>query len=150
MRRSTVLIARTMIIILGAAVAIFLLYEPWTEGRNVGASVFRVYFQDPFLVYTYASSFPFFIGLRQLWKIVEKSTATQEQGEIIRALRIIQRCAFATAVLATGAIAYVVLMIRENDDIAGGVAMGMGVTVASFIVMYITHRRIKRKESDDE
>lgn len=151
MHRSTALIARTMIIILGAAVGSFLLYEPWMEGRNVGASVFRVYFQDPFLIYAYASSLPFFIGLRQLWKIGAKRQTTHEHIECLAALQIIQRCASATAILAAGAIGYFVLMMSKSDDIAGGIAMGVGIIVLSLSVAVCAHSyREKYVDRNDE
>jgi hypothetical protein len=54
-----------VIVLFGIGVLAFMLWEPHLEGRNVHASLFQIYFKDPFLAYAYVASIPFFVGLYQ-------------------------------------------------------------------------------------
>ena len=47
-----------------------LLWEPHVEGRNAHASLFEIYFKDPFLAFAYVASIPFFAGLYQAFKVL--------------------------------------------------------------------------------
>jgi hypothetical protein len=38
-----------MTVVVGGAVFVFLLWEPHIEGRNAHATLFQIYFNDPFL-----------------------------------------------------------------------------------------------------
>lgn len=53
---------RVGIVLFGVAALTFLLWEPHLEGRNVHATVYQIYFNDPFLAYAYIASLPFFLG----------------------------------------------------------------------------------------
>ncbi|HEX6125270.1 MAG TPA: DUF2975 domain-containing protein [Pyrinomonadaceae bacterium] len=91
----------------------------------------RDIFKDPFLAYIYLAFIPFFVGLYQAFTILGYA----RQNEIfskpsVRALRIIKYCASAMAILFLGAAAYLFIFIRGEDDIAGGVAMGVFIIFA--------------------
>lgn len=101
-----------------------MLWEPQVEGRNVNADQATIYFRDPFLVYAYVGSLPFFFGLYQAFKLL----GYVGQGEAfspgaIRALRSIRYCALAVIGFIVGAEVYIVLGV--DDDHAGAVAMGI-------------------------
>ena len=56
-------IARTLqvgVVLFGIAVLTFMLWEPHLEGRNAHATVFQIYFNDPFLAFAYVASIPVF------------------------------------------------------------------------------------------
>lgn len=126
---------RGIIIFLALGAFIFLLIEPTTEGRNVHATLFQIYFQDPFLLYAYASSIPFFVGMFHIWKLVGNAGKSKaDPTDSLRRLKLIQRCALTVTILAVGAVMYFFLMQRNTEDIAGGVAMGMMIIIASIVV----------------
>lgn len=100
--------------LLGAAALAFLLIEPRFEGRNAHATVFEIYFKDPFLAYAYAASIPFFIGLHQAFKALGG-------GDAKKALRTIRHCALAVAGFVTVSFAF--MGPAEDDDRPQGIVM---------------------------
>src|SRR3954469_14765390 len=126
MKRGSTIFLQAVIVLLGIGVLALLLWEPQVEGRNVHATLFEIYFKDPFLAYIYLAFVPFFVCLYQAFRIVGYA----RRNEIffqhsVRALRIIKYCALTTAIFILGAVVYLFIFIRAKDDIAGGVMMGV-------------------------
>ena len=124
MMYSRITVLRFILALLGLAVLVFMLWEPHLEGRNAHATLFQIYFHDPFLAYVYIASTPFFVGLVQLWKI----TGFAQRGrwlsdDTANALRMVKRCAF--ILIALIAIGELFILMSDSDDRAGGVAMGV-------------------------
>jgi len=135
MKRASTIFLQVVVVGLGAGVLTFLLWEPHLEGRNVHATVFEIYFKDPFLAYIYLAFVPFFVGLYQSFKILGYA----RRDEIffprsVRALRIIKYCALITALFILGAEAYIFVFVRGTDDVAGGVMMGAFIIFVSAII----------------
>ena len=131
MKRGSTIFLQIVILLLGAGVLAFLLWEPHLEGRNVNATLFEIYFKDPFLAYIYLAFVPVFVGLYQGFKILGYAGRDEIFSQrSVRALRIIKYCAFTTAIFFLGAEAYLFMFISGTDDIAGGVAMGAMVILA--------------------
>ena len=135
MKRGSTIFLQIVILLLGAGVLAFLLWEPQIEGRNVNATQFEIYFKDPFLAYIYLAFVPFFVGLYQGFKLLGYA----RRNEIffqrsVRALRIIKYCALTTAIFILGAEAYLFIFIRGTDDIAGGVAMGVFIILVCAVI----------------
>jgi hypothetical protein len=134
MKKALVTFLQVVIVLIGIAVFIFMLWEPHFEGRNVGATVSEIYFNDPFLVYAYTASIAFFIGLYQAFKLlgyVGKNTLLSPHS--LKALRTIKHCAMTILAFVVGAEAYL-FIAQPGDDIAGGVFMGLLLIAASGIV----------------
>jgi hypothetical protein len=135
-KRSLVLPTRFLQAVIGllAMVALaLLLWEPHLEGRNAHASLFEIYFKDPFLAYAYVASIPFFAGLYQAFKVL--GYIGQDNAfslETIRTLRTIRFCAF--AILGFVAVGELIIMLAESDDRAGGVFMGVLIAFGSVVV----------------
>jgi Protein of unknown function (DUF2975) len=135
MKRGSTIFLQVVIVVLGVSVFTFLLWEPHLEGRNVNATQFEIYFKDPFLAYIYLAFAPFFVGLYQGFKILGYA----RRNEIffqrsVRALRIIKYCALTMAIFILGAEAYLFIFIRGEDDIAGGVMMGVFIILVSAVI----------------
>jgi hypothetical protein len=60
MKRGSTIFLQVVIVRIGVGVLALLLREPQVEGRNVNATLFEIYFKDPFLVYIYLAFVPFF------------------------------------------------------------------------------------------
>src|SRR5438309_11687052 len=119
MKRGSTIFLQAVILLLGVGVFALLLWEPNLEGRNVNATLFEIYFKDPFLAYIYLAFVPFFVGLYQALKILGYA----RRNEIffqrsVRALRIIKYCALTTAIFILGADAYFSIFMRGTADIA--------------------------------
>src|SRR5947207_2852116 len=61
---------QTVIVLIGIGTITAMLWEPHFEGRNVHATLFEIYFKDPFLAYVYIASIPFFVALYQAFKVL--------------------------------------------------------------------------------
>src|SRR5690349_24219052 len=59
---------QAVILLIGIGALALMLWEPQIEGRNAHATVFEIYFKDPFLAYSYLASIPFFVALCQAFK----------------------------------------------------------------------------------
>lgn len=125
-------------IFIGIVVWIFLLWEPHLEGRNVGATLTQIYLQDPFLIFVYIGSIPFFVGLYQVYKLLTYARTKQiHTPATLKALQTIKYCALAT-------IAFVILaeirimLTHGNDDATGAFALGIIIITISLILTATT------------
>jgi Protein of unknown function (DUF2975) len=135
MKRSLTIFLQAVILLLAVGVFACLLWEPNLEGRNVHATLFEVYFKDPFLAYIYLAFVPFFVVLYQVFKILGYARRDElSLQHSVRALRIVKYCALTTAIFILGAEAYLFIFIRGKDDIAGGVMMGAFIILVSAII----------------
>src|SRR6267143_5745314 len=135
MKRGSTIFLQAVILLLGVGVFALLLWEPNLEGRNVNATLFEIYFKDPFLAYIYLAFVPFFVGLYQAFKILGYARRNEIFSQSsVRALRIIKYCALTTAIFILGAEAYIFIFVRGTDDVAGGVMMGAFIIFVSSII----------------
>lgn len=126
MKRSSAFFLQTATVLLGIAVFVFLLWEPHVEGRNAHATLFEIYFKDPFLACAYIASIPFFVALYQAFRLFGDAGRNKLFSlRSLSALRTIRTCAIMLLASIAVAEAFLFLMVRGKDDIAGGVAMGI-------------------------
>lgn len=135
LKRSSTAFLQVVIVLVGIGALALLLWEPHLEGRNVGATLFQIYFQDPFLAYAYTASIAFFVALYQAFKLlgyVGQNEVFSQRS--VRALRIIKYCAISLVGFVVGAEAYFFIGVRGTDDIAGGVMLGLAMAFLSAVV----------------
>lgn len=131
-RSSTVLLQIVLVLIGGGALA-FLLWEPHLEGRNRSATIYEIYFTDPFLAYVYVASVPFFVALYQGFKVLRFiAQNTVFSHAAVSALRTMKYCAIAL-------IGFVVVSVGfmgagDPDDRPAGVMMRILVLCPSIVV----------------
>lgn len=136
LKKTSTVFLQAVIVMIGIAALAFLLVEPHFEGRNVGATWFQVYFHDPFLAYAYTASIAFFVALFQAFRLLGQIRRNKVFSQAsVNALRTIRHCATVLATFILGAEAYFFLVQRgREDDIAGGVMMGLILLFASTVV----------------
>ena len=136
MKKSSTIFLRVVIVALGIGVLALMLWEPHLEGRNVNATLFEIYFKDPFLAYVYLGSIPFFVGLYQAFKILGYVGQNKTFSQVtVNALRTIKYCALITAGAIIAADAFLMIAARSNgEDAAGAVMLGLIATFASIVV----------------
>jgi hypothetical protein len=131
MNRSAAGWLQVAMLLLGLSTLAFLLGEPHLESRNAHATAYEIYFHDPFLVFVYAGSLPFFVALYRAFGLFEHVRQTGTFSQVtMAALRTIKRC----AVIIIGFVAVgMVFIIRsaDEDDRPAGVVMGLAVALAS-------------------
>src|SRR3954453_17774837 len=126
---------QAVVVLIGIGALALMLWEPHIEGRNAHATLFQIYFNDPFLAYAYTASIAFFVALYQAFKLL----AYVGRGEVfsqrsVKALRTIKYCAMSLVGFLVGAEAYFFIVQRSKDDIAGGVMMGLFLIFVSVVV----------------
>ena len=70
MKKGPAIFLQVIVALIGVASLAFLLGEPHLEGRNALATLFQIYFKDPFLAYVYLGSLPFYAALYQALKVL--------------------------------------------------------------------------------
>jgi hypothetical protein len=134
-KRSSLIFLQVVIVLIGIGVLAFMLWEPHIEGRNAHATLFEIYFKDPFLAYAYFASIAFFTALFQAFTLLKYIGQDRVFSlDSVRALRTIKYCAIALVATIGGAVAYLFIAVRGKDDIAGGVAMGLVMIFVSVVI----------------
>ncbi len=135
MKRTLTIFLQVVVLLIGFGTLAILLWEPHLEGRNVHATLFEIYFKDPFLAYAYIASISFFVILYQAFKLLGNIRQNKVFSlNSVRALRIIKYCAIVLIAFIAGAEAFLFIVQRGNEDIAGGVAMGLGLIFISLVI----------------
>ena len=63
MKRSSTVFLQIVIVLISIVALALMLWEPHIEGRNAHATLFEIYFKDPFLAYAYTASIAFYAAL---------------------------------------------------------------------------------------
>ncbi len=131
MKRGSILFLKVVLFLIAISALSIMLWEPHLEGRNVHATLFEIYFKDPFLAYMYAASIPFFVALYQASKLLDYIDKNKIFSQVsVNAVRNIKYCAITVVAFIVGAEAFFFIVQRGKEDIAGGVALGI---IAIFI-----------------
>ena len=133
MKRSSTIFLQVVIVLIGIGTLALLLWEPRIEGRNAHATLFEMYFKDPFLALVYIGSIPFFVALYQAFKVLGYAGQNKVFSEAaVKALRTIKYCALAT--IGFVVVEEIFIMLNHgSDDPAGGVFMGVLITFGSIV-----------------
>jgi hypothetical protein len=133
MKRSSPIFLQIVIVLIGIGALALMLWEPHIEGRNTHATLFAIYFKDPFLAYAYIASIPFFVALYQAFKVLGYAGQNQVFSQAaVKALRTIKFCAIALIGFVAGGELFIVF--GNSDDRAGGVFMGILLTFGSIVI----------------
>jgi len=133
MKRSSPLFLQVVVVLIGIGALTLMLWEPHIEGRNAHATLFEIYFKDPFLAYAYIASIPFFVALYQAFKVLGYAGQNKVFSQAaVKALRAIKYCAI--AIIGFVAVGEIFIMLGNSDDRAGGVFMGILITFGSIVI----------------
>src|SRR6267143_3674189 len=100
MKRSSTIFLQVVIVLIGIGALALMLWEPHIEGRNAHATLFEIYFKDPFLAYAYTASIAFFVALYQAFKLLGYIGQNKVFSlNSVKALRTIKYCAIVLCVL---------------------------------------------------
>ena len=136
MKRSSTIFLQVVIVLIGIGALALMLWEPHIEGRNAHATLFEIYFKDPFLALVYAGSIPFFIALYQAFKVLGYAGRNQVfSPAAVKALRTIKFCAL--AIIGLLVVEEIVIMLMNNgdsDNPGAPIFMGVLITFPSIVV----------------
>ncbi|SRR5258708_6778376 len=133
MKKRSTLFLKFVICLIAIGALAGLLWFPQTEGRAAHLDLVSIY-TDPFIIYIYIASIPFFVGLYQALKLLNFIDANKafSQG----AVNTLKNMKFATLSL-IGFIMLAELYIRffaHGDDPAGPTALGILATFAAAVI----------------
>lgn len=147
MKAGLALSMQILLAVAGAAVLGFLLVEPHFEGRNVHATVFEIYFEDPFLAYVYLGSVPFFVALHRAFRLFG---GVRRRGRFspdsLLAVQTIRVCALTVLGFVAGAAVFV-LWQGDDEDRPAGVFMCMLVAGAAGLLAGLSGWFMRRLRS---
>ncbi len=133
MKHTSTLILKVVIFLIAIVVLTAMIWFPQIEGRAVDLDLVSIY-MDPFIIYSYIASIPFFVGLYQVFKLlndIEQNNVFSQKS--VTALKNIKNCAIALIVFILVAGMYIVFGLQEEDK-AGGIAMVIITTIASLTI----------------
>lgn len=119
--------------LIGVAIFVGLLWLPQTEGRAADLDLISIY-TDPFILYIYIASIPFFMGLFQAIRLlgyIEKNKIFSQVA--IEAMQNIKYRALSTICFIIGAEAFITL--SSEEDITGILALGAYLVLLSSVVV---------------
>jgi hypothetical protein len=133
MKRSSILFLRFVLSLIAIGVFAFMVWFPQAEGRAVNLDLISIY-TDPFIIYCYIASVPFFIGLYQAFKLLNFIDANKafSQGAI-NTIKYIKFASLSLIVFIVLAMFYI-RFFAHGDDPAGPTALGIIVTFAIAVI----------------
>ena len=133
MKKSSTLFLKVVILLVAIGALAGMIRFPQTEGRAANLDLISIY-KDPFIIYIYIGSIPFFVGLYQAFKLLDFIDANKafSQG----AVNTLKNMKFASLSL-IGFIALAEFYIRffaHGDDPAGPTALGILASFAAVVI----------------
>jgi hypothetical protein len=137
MKKNTIIFLQSLIIIFGIVILSFLIRVPLTEGRAVNLDLYHIY-ADPFILFGYIASIPFFVALFKVFKILGYYGQNKIFSLIaIREVKIIKYCAILFSILILSAGIFIILFHNKEDDPAGFISLCILTTFLSIVVASI-------------
>lgn len=132
-RRGSTLFLKVVIFLIAIIALAAMIRFPQIEGRAANLDLFHIY-ADPFIVYGYIASIPFFIALYQALKLLGYVDNNQIFSQsAVKAVRNIKYCAITISGFIVLGVVYIRLFIH-GDDPAGPTALGIITTFAAIVI----------------
>jgi hypothetical protein len=134
LKKSSTLFLKLVLLLIGLVVLIGMIYFPQTEGRAKDLDLVSIY-SDPFIIYVYIGSIPFFYGLYQAFRLLNLIDSGKAFSQ--SAVNTLRNMKFASLAL-IGFIVLALIFIRLNaagdDDPAGPTGLGIIVCFAVLVI----------------
>jgi Flp pilus assembly pilin Flp len=137
MKRGSTLFLQIAIVFIGIVALAIMIWFPLTEGRAVNLDLFSIY-SDPFIVYGYLVSIPFFVALYQAFKLLGYVGQNKVFSlNSMKALMTIKYCAIILSILIVMAALYIRIFHAKDDDPAGFIAIAILATFISAVIVTV-------------
>ena len=135
MKRTVTIFLQVVIVLIGIGTLTFMLWEPHIEGRNVDATLFQIYFNDPFLAYAYIASISFFVALYQIFNVLGYLRHDKIFSQAsMKALQKIKYCAIVIIGFVVVSVIFMYPMLGDQEDQPVGTVMRIFVVVVSIVI----------------
>lgn len=133
MKKGSTLFLRLVICLIAIGALLWLIWFPRLEGRAANLDLIHIY-QDPFIIYAYVGSIPFFVALYQAFQLLGYIDGNQVFSQSsVNAVRNIKYCAITFSGFIVLGILYIRLFVHGEDS-AGVTALGIFTTFASVVI----------------
>lgn len=133
MKKGSTLFLKVIILLIGVAVIGGLIYFPQTEGRAANLDLVSIY-SDPFIIYIYIASLPFFIGLYQAFKLLNLINGNRAFSQAaVNTLKVMKLAALSLIGFIGIAEVYIRFFAR-GDDPAGPTMLGICIALAFGVI----------------
>ena len=134
MNKVSIVFLQSVVVLVGLIALFVLIRFPLTEGRATDLDLFSIY-SDPFILYGYASSIAFFVGLYNVFQLLGYIGREQLFSQnSIKTLKRIKYCAIVLSISIVMAGLYIKFFHHEDDDPAGFLGMCIVLTFISIAV----------------
>lgn len=133
MKKVSTLFLRFVICLIAIGVLTWLVWFPQLEGRATNLDLISIY-KDPFIIYTYIGSIPFFVALYQAFMLLGYVDSNQVFSlSSVNAVKNIKYCAIAFSGFIVLGILYIRLFIKGEDS-AGVTSLSIFIIFASIVI----------------
>ena len=137
MKQRSIRFLQGVFVLIGMVTLTLMIRMPLTEGRAANLDLFSIY-ADPFILYIYAASTPFFIALYKTFQLLGYIAQNKAFSlNSVRTLRIIKQCAIALSTFIVIAGIYIRIFHAKEDDPAGFLALCFLFTFGSLVIATI-------------
>ena len=132
-KRGTTLFLKIVILLIAVVALAAMIRFPQTEGRAANLDLLHIY-ADPFILYGYVASIPFFFALYQAFKLLGYADSDQVFSQsAVKAVKNIRYCAIALIGFIVLGLLYIRLFVH-GDDPAGPTGLGIVAIFACIVV----------------
>lgn len=133
MKHGTTLLLKVIIVLITIGVFVGMIWFPQTEGRAASLDLFSIY-KDPFIIYTYIGSIPFFVGVYQTFKLLNViDTNKTFSQDAVKTLKNIKLASISLISFIAAGLVYI-RFFANGDDPAGPTMLGLVVIFALIVI----------------
>lgn len=133
MKRGSTLFLKLILLFIGIAVLAMMIWFPQTEGKAANLDLLSIY-SDPFIIYIYLASTPFFVGLYQAFKLLNLIDANKAfSQDAVNTLKYMKWASLSLILLISLAVLYINLSFHR-DDPAGPTMLGICMSLAFGVI----------------
>lgn len=137
MKKTFSVFLQILVVLIGIATLAIMIWFPLTEGRAANLDLLSIY-ADPFIIYGYLASIPFFIALYQAFRLLGNIGQNRVFSlASVKALQNIKYCAIIVSASIVAAGLYIRVFHADGDDPAGFLALCIVTTFISIVVATI-------------
>ena len=133
MKRSSTFFLKVVILLIAIGAFAGMIRFPQTEGRATHLDLISIY-TDPFIIYGYVASIPFFVGLYQAFKLLNLIDADKAfSQDAVNTLKNMKFASFSLISFIALAEVYI-RFFAHGDDPAGPTALGILVSFVAIVI----------------
>lgn len=144
MKKALLQILQFILALAGLGIVYLMIRLPQTEGRAKDLDNFQIY-SDPFILYGYISSIPFFMALynsiRLLGLLAQNKWFSMTA---VNSLKRIRYCALLSMILIAGAAIFILITHDKEDDPVGFLVVCLTAMLVGLAVTLITWKNEKK------